>query len=164
VFGSNAELISQQARIHALQSGIDLTHIHNTIPFAALFNTEPEGDEITATIDGVVTDIYAGRMVTSPQQVIRRLTTRPIEEPQQPAIELNEQLNYPRLEGLFMVHLLHYILGGDGTSHACSIVRLMTGDGYLPLFPLRTLTVSTPFKTLFVNQLICSADQLCSVH
>ncbi len=152
VFSSNAELISQQAQINALQSGIDLTLIPDTIPFAALFDTEPEGDEIVATIDGVIKDIYASQMVTSPQQVIRRLTIRPTEDHQQPAIGFNEQLNYPRLEGLFMAHLRRYILGGDGTKRARRIVQLMTGDEYLPLSPLGTLTVCTSLT----NQ-ICSS-------
>lgn len=137
-------MISQQARINALRSGLDLTLIPDTIPFASLFDTEPEDDETVATIDGVIKDIYAGRMVTSPQQVIRRLTTRSTGDQQQPAIGWNEQLDYPRLEGLFMAHLRRYILGGDGTTNrAHSIVKLMTGDEYLPLAPLGTLTVCT---------------------
>ena len=55
VFGSNAESISKEAQIHALQAGFNLTLIPDTIPFSALFDTEPEQDGIVATIDSVVT-------------------------------------------------------------------------------------------------------------
>ncbi|KAH8995533.1 hypothetical protein EDB86DRAFT_1099203 [Lactarius hatsudake] len=151
VFGSNADSISKQARIDALRSGIDLTLIPDTIPFVSLFDSieegdEPESDEIVATIDGVIKDIYAGRIVMSPQQVIRRLSTRSTEDQQQPAVAWNEQLDYPRLEGLFMAHLRRYILGGDGTDRACKFVKLLCGDEYLPLSPLGTLTIKfVPF-------------------
>ncbi|KAH9017837.1 hypothetical protein EDB84DRAFT_1442645 [Lactarius hengduanensis] len=154
VFGSNAESISKQARIDALRSGINLTLIPDTIPFVTLFDTieqgdEPESDEIVATIDGVIKDIYASRIVTSPQQVIRRLSTRSTEDQQQPAVAWNEQLDYPRLEGLFMAHLRRYILGGDGTDRACKFVKLLCGDEYLPLSPLGTLTIKF---VLFINE------------
>ena len=142
MFGSNAESISQQARITALQSGINLSLIPDTIPFASLFDTDPEGDETVATIDGLIKDIYAGRVVTSPQQVIKRLTIRSTEDQQQQGTGRNEQLDYTQLECLFMAHLRRYILGGDGTNRACKLVKLMTGDEYLPLPPLGTLMVS----------------------
>lgn len=138
VFGANSESLSQQARIKALQSGIDLTLIPDTLSFNNLFDT----DELAITVDGVIKDTYAGRIITSPKQVIRRLATRSIED-EQPAIGQNEQLNYPRLEALFMAHLRRYILSGDGPTHARNIVELITGHEYLPVAPLGALMVCT---------------------
>jgi len=145
VFGSNAESISEQARISALRSGVDLTCIPETIPFSSLFDPEPDGDDLPA-IDGVIRDIYAGRVITSPQQVITRLTTRSIEDQQLQGTGWNENLDYVHLECLFMAHFRRYILGGDGTNRARKVVRLMTGDEYLPLTPLGNLTINfVPF-------------------
>jgi len=144
VFGSNVHAIAQQARISALRSGIDLTLIPNTIPFSTLFDTNPEDEETSATVDGVIKDIYAGRVVTTPRQVIDRLTTRSTEDPEdqlQPEIGQNLELDYPRLECLFMAHLRRYILGGNGTDRSRKFVKLMTGDEYLPLSPHGTLMI-----------------------
>ena len=155
--------IAQQTRITALRSGINLTVVPDTIPFITLFDTDPEADDITATVDGVIKDLYAGRVVTSPQQVISRLTTRSIEDPedqQRQEIGWNDNLDYPQLELLFMAHLRRYILGGDGTARACKFVKLITGDEYLPLPPLGALMVSNLPMTSTLSELllICLYD------
>lgn len=155
MFGSNAESISQQAQIKALKSGINLTLIPDTLPFATLFDTNLEGDhdEQVTSIDGVLTDIYAGRVVTSPQQVINRLTTTPTEAPQQQGMGWDEDLDYTRIECLFMAHLRRYLLSGKGPQRAHKLVKLMTGDEYLPLSPLGTLTVSSSSKITLSSSL-----------
>ena len=107
--------------------------------------------------------LYAGQVVTSPQQVISRLTTRSIKGPKDQKcqeIGWNEDLNYPWLKLLFMAHLQCYILGSDSTACACKFVKLITRNKYLPLHPLGTLMVSNlPItSTLSESLLICLYD------
>lgn len=146
MFGSNVESISQQAHIKALRSGIDLTLIPDTLPFEALIDTE---------LDGILADIYTGRVVTSPQQVINRLITIPSEAPRLQGV-WDEDLDYSRIESLFMGHLRRYLLSGEGTHRARKLVKLMTGDEYLPLSPLGSLTVSSSLQIT-----ISSSDFMC---
>ena len=54
--------IAQQTRITALRSGINLTVVPDTIPFITLFDTDLEADDMTATVDGVIKDLYAGQI------------------------------------------------------------------------------------------------------
>jgi hypothetical protein len=106
-----------------------------------LFDTDLDGDEEVTRIDSIIKDIYAGQVVTSPQQVINRLTIMSTEDQQQQGTGWNEELNYCHLECLFMAHRQCYILGGEGAQRAQKMVKLMTGDEYLPLSPLGSLTV-----------------------